>query len=366
MTYPKLLKAAAILAILVLIVVILVYAKPLLVPLTFGAIISMLLLPMVKWMQAKRVNHAVAVLLSILLFLSFFAIMFVLVGWQVSDLADNSSNISEQVSAKFQQAQEFIAQKTGMPKEKMQQMMKEQQASSPGKASAMITGFISGLGGFLTDTILVLVYIFLFLYLRSRLKTFVLKLVPASKQRDASNTIASGQKVTQQYIGGLFMMIVCLWIMYGIGFSIVGVKSAFFFAILCGLLEIVPFVGNLAGTALTVLLSLAQGGDANMVIGILVTYALVQFIQTYILEPLVVGAEVNINPLFTIVGIVAGELLWGVPGMILAIPLLGIAKIICEHVEPLKPYAFLIGQEKKEDTGFKKKIKDLFRRKKKS
>jgi predicted PurR-regulated permease PerM len=86
---------------------------------------------------------------------------------------------------------------------------------------------------------------------------------------------------------------------------------------------------------------------------------LVQFIQTYVLEPLVVGAEVNINPLFTIMGLVAGEVLWGIPGLVLAIPLLGIAKIVCDHVEPLKPYGDLIGQEKKE-SGLKKKTKAFF------
>ncbi len=65
-----------------------------------------------------------------------------------------------------------------------------------------------------------------------------------------------------------------------------------------------------------------------MIMGILITYALVQFIQSYIIEPLVVGSEVNINPLFTIIAIVLGEAVWGVPGLILAIPLLGIFKII--------------------------------------
>jgi predicted PurR-regulated permease PerM len=145
--------------------------------------------------------------------------------------------------------------------------------------------------------------------------------------------------------------------MYTIGFTIAGVQNAFFFAIICGLLELVPFVGNLAGTVLTLGMSLVQGAGANVMIGIVITYVVVQFIQSYILEPLVVGAEVQINPLFTIVGLVAGETLWGIPGMILAIPMLGIAKIICEHVPPLKPYAYLIGNDKKEDKGLKKKIK---------
>ena len=144
--------------------------------------------------------------------------------------------------------------------------------------------------------------------------------------------------------------------MYGIGFSLVGVKYALFFAVLCGLLEIVPFVGNLIGNLLTILMALSQGGDTNMVIGILVIYFVVQFIQSYILEPLIVGSEVNINPLFTIVGLIGGELVWGIAGMILAIPLLGIAKIIFDHVEPLKPFGALIGEEKKSPNKLKKKF----------
>ena len=150
--------------------------------------------------------------------------------------------------------------------------------------------------------------------------------------------------------------------MYGIGFSIVGVKNSIFFAMLCGLLEIVPFIGNLTGTALTLIMALSQGGGANMAIGILITYGCVQFIQTYILEPLVVGAQVKINPLFTIIAIVIGELIWGIPGMILAIPLLGIAKIIFDNVDSLKPYGFLIAEEKKKgDTSFVDKIKGWFK-----
>ena len=155
-------------------------------------------------------------------------------------------------------------------------------------------------------------------------------------------------------------MIVCLWVMYGIGFTIVGVKNAIFFAILCGILEIVPFVGNLTGNAITILFSIAQGGGTDMIIGILISYALIQFIQTYILEPLVVGRGVSINPLFTIAGIVGMELIWGIPGMVLAIPLLGITKIICDHIEPLKPYGFLIGQEKQSNSSLLDKVKKWF------
>jgi predicted PurR-regulated permease PerM len=360
MQYQKVLRAAAILSILVLIVVILVYAKPFLVPLTFAALFSMLLLPITKWLQRKGTNKVVAILLSMLVLVSFFGLVIFFVSWQISDIASNASNIEQQLSGKYQQLTQMISQKLGISPEKQQQMMKQQQSSSSGGMSSMITGFLSGLGGLLTDTILVLVYIFLFMFFRGRLKGFIIRLVPKDQEAKALDTVDKAQDVAQKYLSGLAMMIGILWIMYTIGFSIAGVKNAFFFAIICGLLEIVPFIGNIAGTLLTLGMSMMQGGGSQVLIGILITYAIVQFVQTYILEPLIVGAEVNINPLFTIIGLVAGELLWGIPGMILAIPLLGIAKIVCDHVEPLKPFGYLIGDDKKhEDGGFKKKVKDF-------
>jgi len=115
------------------------------------------------------------------------------------------------------------------------------------------------------------------------------------------------------------------------------------FAIICGILEIVPFVGNLVGNLIAVFAALVQGGDVRMVVAIIAVYLTVQFLQTYVLEPLVVGQRVNINPLFTIMGLVAGEFLWGVAGMALAIPVIGIVKIICDNVPELQAYGMLIG-----------------------
>jgi len=91
-----------------------------------------------------------------------------------------------------------------------------------------------------TDLILILIYVLFLLYYRSHIKQFLLKLSPPSQREEMEKVIYSVAHVSQQYLAGLSKMIVCLWIMYGIGFSIVGVKNALFFAFLCGLLEIVP------------------------------------------------------------------------------------------------------------------------------
>lgn len=335
------------------------FAKPFLVPVCFGSLLAMLFLPVSRWLEKKGMSKGLSIVTCVLAFAVILIGIVWLITWQVTDLASDLGSIEQKVTRMINDLKRTINRKFGISPSKQEELIKNS-GGAAGGATSMLSNLGSGVMGFLVDFILVLVYIFLFMYYRGHIKKFIMKLIPAKEKKNTEEIISGIEKVSQQYLTGLGLMIVGLWIMYSIGFSIVGVQFAVFFAILCGLLEIIPFVGNLTGNLLTVLMVIVQGGGSGMIIGVLVTYAIVQFIQTYILEPLVVGAEVNINPLFTIFVLVIGELVWGIPGMVLAIPLLGIAKIICDHIEPLKPYGFLIGQEKTNKGG----LLDRFKKKK--
>ena len=344
-------KAIKVLLLIVLLVVILYYGRPFLVPVVFAALLSMLLLPLCMKLQKIGVNKAVAVVVSILFFIAIMAVIITLLSWQVSNMADNATAIDQTLNEKVSRLREYISQTFGISVQKQQAMMQNKDFSFTAKVAGIASAVFSSLTTFLTNMLLVLIYIFLFMYYRTHLKNFVLQLVPDEKKQKTVAIMESSRKVAQEYITGLALMIVCLWVMYGIGFTIVGVKNPIFFAILCGMLEIVPFVGNLTGTSVTVLMTLAQGGSLTMALGVIITYSIVQFVQSYVIQPLIVGKQVNINPLFTIGGIVAGGFVWGIPGMILVIPVMGMAKILFDHIEPLKPYGFLMGEIKSKSAG---------------
>ncbi len=345
MFQTSLLRAVLFLLLIFLVVAGLYLAKPFLVPLCFGALLAMFFLPLSRWFERKKIPKGLAILFCILLFLCIITIIILVISWQVTDLTREVSDIENKVRQMVAEIEQFITNRFEIPV-KQQEKLWQQQAQNSG-ANSILSNIGSILVGLLVDFILCLVYIFLFMYYRARIKKFILLLISSHQKQNAQQVIHDIQKVTQQYLTGIGWMILCLWVMYSIGFSIVGVKYAVFFAILCGLLEIVPFIGNFTGNLLAILMVIIQGGGAGMVLAVVVTYAIVQFLQTYLLEPLVVGAGVNINPLFTIIILVLGQLIWGIPGMIVAIPLLGVVKIICDHIEPLKLYGFLIGLDKK-------------------
>lgn len=317
------------------------FAAPFLIPLTMAAIFAMLFIKLCNYLESKKINHAFASLLCILIFVLVIGTVLTLLGFQLSNLSENLDAMKERVYNLFNDLRNWLNTTFGLTKTQQKEMIKQQGGDSAG----MLVNFASGFMGIVFNAVLVLVYMYLFLYYRSHIKKFILKLTPQGDKNTTENVVHQTGAVAQKYLSGLAAMIGILWIMYGIGFTLLGVEYALFFAVLCGILEIIPFIGNLTGTTLTVLGVIAQGGNNQIIFGVIAVYIVVQFIQTYLLEPLIVGEQVNINPLFTIMVIVLGEMIWGVARMILAIPLLGMVKIICDHYPALQPYGFLIGTE---------------------
>lgn len=347
------------LLVLFLVVAGLYFAKNFLIPLTISAVLATLFLPFCKWME-KKLPRWLAVFICILTLLIVIASIGGLLGWQISELTNDITLLKQRVVEAGNRIQKYIYDHFGITQEKQSQILKDGGPSVNG-IMQMVLGPLASV---FTKFILVMVYVLGMLYYRGHIKHFLLKLSPPDQRNETEKVIYSVTLVSQQYLLGLSKMIVCLWIMYGIGFSIVGVKNALFFAFLCGLLEIVPFIGNITGTTITVLVAAVQGASSPMLIGIVGTYGVVQFIQGWILEPIVVGSQVKINPLFTIIALVIGDIIWGIPGIFLAIPLIAMFKTVCDHIESLKPYGFLIGEieKTKQESGFTKKIKTWYKR----
>jgi len=341
--------------ILFLVVIGLYFGKTFLMPLAIGALIATLFLPFCNWMESKRIPKGLAVIISVLMLLLVASSFVLVLGWQISELTNDFELLKERAIEATSRTQQFIFNHLGISIAKQSQIIAKEQPSF----SNIFQVIAGSLASIFTNFILIIVYVFGLLYYRGHIKQFLLKLSPTDQRKETDKLIDRSAQVSQQYLVGLAKMIVCLWIMYGIGFSLLGIKNALFFAILCGLLEIIPFIGNITGTIITILVATVQGASLSIVGGIAITYALVQFIQGWVLEPLIVGKQVKINPLFTIVALVVGELIWGIPGVFIAIPLIAIFKIVCDHVDPLKPYGFLIGEVESEkgELSIVKKIK---------
>jgi predicted PurR-regulated permease PerM len=325
---------------------ILYFAKPVLVPLAIAGMFALVFMPLCRWLEKKGCHTVVAALVCGLVFSLLVAGIILFIIWHVQHIAADFSDLKQHFTDYLHGFRKYLHDRFGMDTLKKDSPLPipvQPNTDGIGKMAAFLMGMIIS---FVIDLLLVLVYMIMLLCLRHQVKSFILRIAALDAKGKTEIVLTQSAQVVQQYLWGLSIVIVCLWIMYSIGFTLVGVNTPIFFAILCGILEIVPFVGNITGSTLTCLMALSQGGGFKMVAGVLLTYSLIQGIQFYIISPLVMRTQVSIHPLFTIVVLFAGDLIWGIPGMILAIPALGIVKIVCDHIESLQAVGHLLGENR--------------------
>ena len=320
---------------------ILIYAKVVLLPLTLAALLAMLFMPLSHWLESKGINRALASFICLLILIAIITIIIYFFIWQITAITKDVSAIQQNVVDKLHRLEVYLYHSFGITPSSQEKIIKENSSNGLG---SMISSFMGSLIFFITNFIIMLVYIFMLLYSRRHLKIFVLKLVKDNQREKAERVISESSKATQHYLFGFGLLVILLWILYSISFLIIGVQSPVFFASLCGLLEVIPFVGSLTGITLTILMVVSQDGSGGMILTVLIVYVVIQFTQFYIIQPLLLGGEVNINPLVAIVVLLIGGMVWGLGGMVIAIPLTGIAKIVFDNVEELQPYGYLLSR----------------------
>jgi predicted PurR-regulated permease PerM len=151
-------------------------------------------------------------------------------------------------------------------------------------------------------------------------------------------------KITQHYLSGLLIDIAILSVLNSTGFLLLGLDYAILLGVLAAVLNIIPYIGVMVGSLFPVAIALLTKDSVMVAAGALAVCVVVQFVDNNFITPKVVGSSVNLNPLATLLILIAGGLVWGVAGMMLFIPLLGMLKVVFDNVEKLKPYGYLIGE----------------------
>ncbi len=354
----------------------LVQAQSFLMPLSVAVLLAMIVLPVSNWLEKKGLPRGWASFLSDLVIIVFIVGLAGVLTAQIESLASDWPQIKQKIEPRIEQLQQFITQKTGLSVQEQNQKISlpdfssgaqpdstqtnasppekatSESGSSSGGASSILSSVGKVVGGFfggLGTLLLILIYTFFFLLYRRKFLLSILRMVPRDRQDQAQKTIADATRVAQNYLSGRLLLILFLAVLYAIGLTISGVRNAILISLLAAVLSLLPYIGNVIGYALAVLVAFVSGGGVGAAIGVSVTFAVAQFVESYVLEPYVVGDKVNLNPVFTIVAVVLGEAVWGVAGMLIAIPVLGILKAVFDHVPPLQPLGYLFGQEDTED-----------------
>lgn len=347
----------------VLTVVVMYYARVLLLPVVFAALFAMLTAPICRWLDSRGLNRAFSSLICVFVILLAILIIAGITVVQIFVFAQDISSIEQKVLDYIAQLQEYIEHQFGIHPEKQEDIAKEQARSSGQAVTGFLTRMVGGMASALAGIVLSLVLTFLLLFNKEKYETFFVRLYHEEDPEKVKDIVSRIGRVSQEYLTGKAISILVLAILYSVGLLIVGVKSAILLGLVAALLTVIPYVGTVLGGVFPVVMALLTEDGYQTAFWAAVVVIFIQTIDNYFIEPYVVGGQVNLNAITSILSIIAGGLVWGIAGMIVFLPLTGFVKIVCDNVENLKPIVLLLG-----DTPDQKpsKIKDWIMRRWKS
>ncbi len=341
-TYPIWLRGNAVLLGIILIFVALHFGKFIFMPLAFSALIAMLLEPISTWLQRYKFNRVVAILTSMIFITLILGGIMSLLSIQLVQFADRLPEANEKLQALSGDLIDFFESTFGLSPERQIQFVEQGLETVISKSGDYMSTAFEATTSVFTVIGLMPIFVFFMMYYKKMYRNFLHNAIEG-KNDAIDSLIDSIQGVTQNYIVGMMMVIVVLAALNALGLWIVGIDHALFFAAFAAMLAIIPYIGIIIGSLPPILFALLFTDSLLNPIGVIAVFAIVQFLEGNFITPNIIGSKVSINPFMAIIALLVGAQLWGIAGMILFVPFLGILKCIFDQVESLKPYGYLLG-----------------------
>jgi predicted PurR-regulated permease PerM len=350
----------------------LIMAQPFLVPVVTAAVLAFLMLPLSKALENKGWNKILASLTSTLTVLIAIAGVLLVLFFQVRNFTDDWEEMQQQLQKRAEGIATFLVENTpleiddldsfhpagqqdnqqqdGQQQDEQKQDTRENESDEGGSQQGMggmaqqAMQVAAAVMGFLGNFLLTFVYIFLFIHFRSRFREFILRFFPDEKRDEVAGIIKRSVTISRSYLAGRLILMGILAVFYSAGLAISGLENAILIGILSAVLSIIPIAGNFVGYGIAIAVALLTDGETGVLIGVTLTFIIAQFVETYILQPVILGDKVDIHPIFIIMVVVLGNYVWGVMGMVLAIPVLGMFTVVCRHIPVLNPLGYLLSK----------------------
>lgn len=344
---------------------ILYFGASFLIPLTFAAFLATLMEPVAAMLEKVGLGKLPASLLSTLAVLIVVGGLSFLLLYQVRLFANDLPQIKDELETFFRDFQRWFSSTTGISMQEQQEVLRKRSGTLLSALEEQLTKLLGNVLTASLQFLLVLVYLFLFLLNRGKYIQFVLMYVPDENHSKARNILHKTGSVIHHYLWGRIKVMSILAAMYIIAFLIFDVRYALLLTVFGALITIIPYIGPFISGLLPICFVIVFGRDLSEVMLFSAVILVIQLIESYVLEPVIIGSEVKLSPLAVIIAILIGSMIWGIAGMILFVPLFAMLKILSDNVPSLRPIGYLIGNssgKSGEGIGAKAKIKEFFKR----
>jgi predicted PurR-regulated permease PerM len=273
------------------------------------------------------------------------------ISLQVRSFLEDADVMKERLSPVAQEVELFVLAHTPLERSKLEAYKETyglndeksiEVKKSPEMAQEEAFLMLGKVLGTAADFLLIFVYLFFFIHFRHMFYTFFIKFFPDSIKNKVSRAMYDSARVVRHYLNGRLILMVILVILYSLGMWISGAEDFFLISFIAAFLSLIPFIGNMAGYVLALFIGLLSGGEVYTLVGITITFLIVQFLDSYVFQPIILGNKVNVHPFFIILAVIIGNAIWGIIGMVLSIPIIAIITVILRETPDAKAFTYLL------------------------
>jgi predicted PurR-regulated permease PerM len=331
---------------LVFLVAVFIGARIILIPMLCSLALAYLLAPVVAWFERRGWSRSSSVLLTIsgAAVTMILILIFILPGFwgqlvktynQARLLVKGESRVTsllEKVKPISPPVYEFLKSKIEKPGESD---LFERFFSMAGQWLQKGLFSLVDVTASLLDLLLIPFFVYYLLADYSAMRAHIDRLIPPRHRAVASTLISRINFVISSYVRNQLVIALVMGVLYAIGFAVARVPLALSIGLLSGLLNFIPYLGTLTGLTLSLSFVVLDGGGIARILGVLAVFIIVQSVEGYYLTPKLLGGSLDLHPMWVLVGLMIGGSLFGILGIILAVPVIAIAKVALDFLEEL-------------------------------
>ncbi|MCC6840771.1 MAG: AI-2E family transporter [Flavobacteriales bacterium] len=327
-------------------VTVLHYGRDLFVLLFIAGIFSFLLLPLCQGLQRRGWPLWLAAGTGcVLLVLMFFGLLYFL-GSQYAHFGKDLPGLQAALMHKIELGQTYVEGRFNVAQARQSEWVQDKLEALIKSSGSVAVNVFSATGAAFATALVIPIITFFLLLMKGRFREFFLRLAP-DHDGTVLRLVENIAGLSRQWLKGLITVVFFLAVLDSIGFLVLGLEYAVLLGVTAALLNVIPYLGPWLGAIVPLLIALLTKDSMMYALGVVGVIATTQFIDNNFITPKVVGSSVSLNPLASMIALLAWGTLWGFMGLLLAIPITGMMKLVFDEITPLKPWGFLLGEEKK-------------------
>ena len=296
----------------VLVISLLIIFKGFLIPFAYGLLIALIVYPICKKLENKKVPRSLSIFISVFLVIIFLAIIVLIFFLLIRAVNKEMPQLTSRLQQSLFDTQKWIVSNLGVSLIEQSNIADGMKIKLSSNIDKIISGSFSVVFGVVFHLVIIPLYAILILFYRKVLINFVSSLIGEKYKHDLPVILSETIHIYFNYIKGMFFVYIIVGILNSIGLLMLGVDYAILLGILTAFMTIIPYFGIIISSILPITLVWVETNNALYPLGVVTVFAVVQYLEANIIFPYIVGKQLGINTLIAVVTIFAGGVIWGV------------------------------------------------------